>query len=136
MGPTVAIPDPIGSIIAATSATSFDLEREDLLVEGPDLAAEAFDGHCLGIHGYLLLVVGNDELLKDCLFVCRRVGDVVKVVVQAIHGGVRGRSIAFGIGWQLGGRVGTIGGFFTSTGNDMELTAFVGKEIMGFPFQP
>ena len=45
MGPTVAILDPIGSVIAAISATSFDLEREDLLVEGPYLAGEAFVGH-------------------------------------------------------------------------------------------
>ena len=53
-----------------------------------------------------MLGVCLNKFFKDCLFVGRRIGNVVKVVVQALHGGVaRGYGIAvggvgvFGVGW-------------------------------------
>ena len=85
-----------------------------------------------------LLGVGHNKLLEDCLFIGCRVGNIVKVVVQAIDVGI-GRHIGrrgavVGIEGNFRGGISIIERFFASTCTDTEIATLVGLEVVGVPF--
>ena len=78
----------------------------------------------------------SQRAARGRLFTGHHVGDIFKVVVQSINGGVGRSGVAVGVGWNFSGGIGIIERFLASIGTDMELATFVDLEVVGFSFHP